>query len=655
MKLFKIKKAPSSNIPNETETLCLKNKEKFELANKSRLNFLKEQLAEKKLDVFSLLPYLLHEDDKSLPGNEFEVLCGVSCFSFSQELKKLIPKYFPKANTSQRSRNTLPINFLAVMGSAGTIAFTGKSDIDIWVGINLGNHIAKEIDILNCKFKAIEKWAMEQAGLEVHFFITDIKKLKENNYGDLGGESCGSALGKLLKDEFYRTAIFLEGKLPFYWIINSGSVDSDYDAAIKILTESKTFPSPYFVDIGNVSAIDSEELTGAALWQILKGLHSPFKSILKIALLNKYISKDHNGTPLCESYKEKILTGNFVSAPDPYLFLVETVREYYTQTNDEAKLKLIEKSFLLKGLLSSNEELGSNNFYNRIEPIIKEWGWDNEDFLDLINFCDWGPDKREVLRREILTFFISSYKMIRSHVPKNKKFITDKDLNAIGKQLSIFFETKNHKIPFEFSLITNKDISQIFIVKIEGSQKAIQWGIKVRMRGARKREPILIRKFPNLSLVIGWISINQLYHVKQHLEIETGSKLSNSEIIYLINSLTGFFRYKSNSNKINVFDSHDKIVSLYIVPNLFNNNYQYGIISLTIFYQYSTGEMAYEHKQAETVKKWLLEDFILFKIGRPNLRPLNWAIHTTKEKLSRRQQLSEELNNEIANFVAKWG
>jgi adenylate cyclase class 1 len=201
--------------------------------------------------------FLLHEDNPELPGNEAAGIppSGVSCFAYSPELRELVPQYFPHFQFRPHSKPLLPVVFLAVMGSAGTLAFTGESDIDFWVGVDTARLPDDALEMLQEKLRILETWAFRTAGLEVHFFIADLEKIRLDDYGELSGESCGSALGKLLKDEFYRTALFLEGKVPFYWVMPVGIDDTDYAENIQRLSQDRTFPHQYYLDLGNVGTI----------------------------------------------------------------------------------------------------------------------------------------------------------------------------------------------------------------------------------------------------------------------------------------------------------------------------------------------------------------------------------------------------------------
>ena len=63
------------------------------------------------------------------------------------------------------------VETLAVMGSVGTIAYNKKSDFDYWAVVD--KNAATETEYLNFrkKVEAIQKWAMKEAGVEIHIFI----------------------------------------------------------------------------------------------------------------------------------------------------------------------------------------------------------------------------------------------------------------------------------------------------------------------------------------------------------------------------------------------------------------------------------------------------------------------------------------------------
>ncbi|GKT31256.1 Adenylate cyclase, class-I like protein, partial [Aduncisulcus paluster] len=110
-----------------------------------------------------------------------------------------------------------PIEAFMSIGSTGTIAQTPDSDLDCWVCCNFTGRSAESRENLGVKLQAIEKWAMNDFGLEIHFFIMDTREIRDNLFGLSDEESSGSAQSAILKEEFYRTALLMAGKPPLWW------------------------------------------------------------------------------------------------------------------------------------------------------------------------------------------------------------------------------------------------------------------------------------------------------------------------------------------------------------------------------------------------------------------------------------------------------
>ena len=58
------------------------------------------------------------------------------------------------------------------------------------------------------KLNTVEDWAMSCYDIEVHFFLSDIEKVRNNDFGVAEGESAGSAQAVFLKSEFYTTILW---------------------------------------------------------------------------------------------------------------------------------------------------------------------------------------------------------------------------------------------------------------------------------------------------------------------------------------------------------------------------------------------------------------------------------------------------------------
>jgi adenylate cyclase class 1 len=166
------------------------------------------------------------------------------------------------------------------MGSVGTVAYNRKSDFDYWACVDQRGVSEKQAAAFQKKIDEIQKWALKEAGVEVHIFINDITNLKMNIFAEDEDEGFGSTIGGVLKDEFFRSSIIIAGKIPFWWVIPGFVSDSDYEKLFAHIPEKDRRDK--YVDIGNLYRISREDFLGAALFQLIKAIGSPFKSILKI-------------------------------------------------------------------------------------------------------------------------------------------------------------------------------------------------------------------------------------------------------------------------------------------------------------------------------------------------------------------------------------
>lgn len=635
----------------------VKNFKIFDQYNKRKIDYLRSYIPEKKRDVFDLIPFLLHEENPApskVGGFDECPLVGISCFAYTPGLRKLIKKYFPQFRTQRQAKSILPISFLALMGSIGTVAFTKQSDMDFWVGIDLQED---DMDLFSLeeRFKKIEQWTYETAGLETHFFIADLNKIRNDDYGELNEESCGSTLGKLLKDEFYRTAIIVAGKIPFYWVMRPGISDPGYNNNIKALCTDSSFPYHNCVDLGNVHTIDKGEYFGAVLWQLLKGLHNPFKSVLKMAVLDKYSTEEKRVIPLCEEYKKEVFESQSPGMLDSYLFMVESLRSHYTNHNLIAKRRIIEECFLIRNLLSFETVQMEDKARTQLFFYIgQQWGWPKEQIKEFACFRDWDFFTIEGLKKRVVWFLIDSYKRIRERTRSIKVYVSDREFTIIAKKLKCIFELKKGKIPYEFSLLNPKDVSTIEIKKNDTPDKDNGWQVSIKIKGAQSDLPQFLRKVQNPLVACAWCSLNQFYKGKEKITVSRGIKLSTTEIINLIRSCDNFFP-RDDVDRLKILDLLENlyVTHLYVMPNWEDPDWNSDVASLCVLYKNSIGELFYDGFKGSNWKAWLTKELFEKKIGMQHLKKLTWSTHIFKGTVTSTRRVSGIVSQCIKDYIGK--
>ena len=296
---------------------------------------------------FEALPVLLHVNHPMLPGfvNNF-VPAGIQSFTPDKSqlnaAKALASSfiYQPYGNET-----FYPLLNITLMGSAGTIAHSYGSDLDIWV-CHHPELTENALNYLQQKLTAIEKHA-EKLGIELHFFMMNLENFKNGERKNVSGEDCGSTQHYLLLDEFYRTSIHLAGCYPVWWLIPP-SEEKNYENLVDKLLKKRYVNPEEFIDFGGIPEIPPGEFIGAGMWQLYKGIESPFKSVIKIMLTELYASEHPNVKPLCVNYKEAIFRGiTELDSLDPYIMMYKRL-EKYLEHHEPSRLELIRQCFYLK-------------------------------------------------------------------------------------------------------------------------------------------------------------------------------------------------------------------------------------------------------------------------------------------------------------------
>ena len=471
--------------PEQLKEILTKNNKAFLKFNRDRLDALYRALPDTDRETFSLIPILLHFDQVGLPGfiKDAKTPHGLMHFEFRNKHKALIKHCFPDVQMKRKGLLRKPIiKSLLTIGSLGTIGHTGKSDVDYWVCIDKTELTKKEITCLQEKLTIIEEWSWNERNFEVHFFITDLTEAQTDNYGSSDEESCGSAQAKLLKDEFYRTTIVITGQIPFWWITPVESSQDDYSNLILLNKKYNWISHELLIDLGFIDEISKAEFFGAALWQMNKSLKSPFKSLLKMAILARYIDDETQSSLLCIDLKSLVL--NRTSSKeliDPYVLMFDKISEYYALKKEWDSFELLQKSFYLKvGLKLSTESKNSQSFSDKfrvMKSYIAKWGWGTNIIEELDNLEKWHPEKIRDFGYRIRDFLLTTYKdmVIRARVFMDEQTISQEDLTLLGQKLNSVLGEKPGKVEHFFTYFFTGSMKEDRLFLIENTDSIKKW------------------------------------------------------------------------------------------------------------------------------------------------------------------------------------
>lgn len=432
---------PAGSLPSREEA--------FSAFNRHRRARLEAQIGEKGREALRLLPLLLHLNQPGLPGYVEDPACplGVPDYSPGHGDFGLARRLFPGAELRRTGILRPFVELVAVMGSAGTIGFTGESDLDIWV---CHAPVPPHAEALyRDKVQAVEAWMNAHSGQEVHLFLQDTRRICANDFGQADVEGCGSAMGALLKEEFYRTGVLLAGRTPFWWVVPPGAGPEEYGRLLGRLRQEAGRDGIPFTDLGPVARVALGELFGAAIWQIVKSWKSPFKSALKMGLLEKAVRSGGSGEPLCEILKARVHAGE---RPDPYRLLFDEVLAHYRGQGDAETEDLLARCFYLKTGLRLDPDAPAGTGTTADEEVlsqyVRSWSWGPRRLKHLNQFGGWKFEWVQGLAKEIDRYFLRTYQRIRAAIEEcgESQRITDRDLTILGRKLQTVYRRAPHKV-----------------------------------------------------------------------------------------------------------------------------------------------------------------------------------------------------------------
>ena len=547
--------------------------------------------------IINAVPIMLSVNNPKIPGYvEGTVPMGIAGYVPDAETIRFIETKFHLPNL-QLAVSEPFIEMLAVMGSPGTIAYTKKSDCDYWCCVNKGSVSSVLLERLQAKIDLIQNWVLAEAKTEIHLFLNDIESLKKNIYAEDEDEAFGSTIGATLKDEFYRSSIIIAGKTPFWWVVPHID-DQKYYALYAQLPEDKR--KELYIDLGNMYAIPKEDFMGAALFQLVKALGNPFKSILKIGVLEKYLFGPPVPHLLCHKIKENIHKGEFyLQILDSYILMFEAVYEYYAGViQDKSLLAILPRNLYLKINPQLTKYAGMRNNKNLpykvtvMSKYVLQWKWSAEEIKELDNFDNWDYTKIMTYWNSVKKFMLLSYQKIANELPNLnlQQKISETDFKLLSSKIKTNFIVDENEIDnyITFRDAPNEAILYIEPAKLSGNDS--EW--RVYKRNSASPGQITILKNKNdLVKLVAWIALNNIFDpVFSRLQMQSGYiKIDQSVVHNLLTDIVNLFNKKQISLKNEFFLRTPFNTKTMIIIN-FNDKDSESINSIYYLYKTSWGQ-----------------------------------------------------------------
>lgn len=424
-------------------------KRRFVALNNDRLRRVQDSLEPRQRVFIQLLPLLFHINHPMLPGYiSNKTPCGISDYAPGKRCIQAARKLARSFNYQRRALQRHSIHALYLMGSTGTIAYSQTSDFDVWICHRPGMP-EDEVRDLQEKSASIRSWA-ESLGLEVHFFLMDDVSFREQEHQELSDENAGSSQHHLLLDEFYRTGLLVSGRFPVWWLVPS-ELEQQYDEYVDKLIVNRFIKSSDIVDFGGLSHLPSAEFFGATLWQLYKAVDSPYKSILKILLMEAYANQYPDIDILALRFKKTVHSGDVqLDRLDPYVMMCNSVEEYLFSRKELERLDLVRRCFYFKVNEPMSRPGGGAQSWRRdaIRELVETWGWGQAKLASLDQRKQWKINHVLTERQMLVDELTRSYRALSQFAREQNAEMTirSEDLNLLGRKLYVAFERKAGKV-----------------------------------------------------------------------------------------------------------------------------------------------------------------------------------------------------------------
>jgi len=573
--------------------------------NKRRIKWAREKMGAEKARFTKLVPYLLHtevfEHVQDLPL--LPLACCVAHYQPDLETLEIASDYFNRVELPEHAHDPVQIHGVYLIGSVGSVAQTAASDLDFWVCYDAEDMPDFMAEGLAYKLEVIEQWAMEVFGLEVHFFLMDVNLIRHNQFGFSDAESSGSAQALLLKEEFYRTAVHVAGRLPVWCVTEPGEKRNEHLEIINALLAGGALSG--LIDLGGLKSIPKEEFFGASLWQIVKALKSPFKSIMKFGLLEKYIAASDSGHSmlLCDKLKANIFEGHTaLDEADPYILLFKEVVEHYLARGDKDSLQMVRMSFALKA--------GLRNQMQKPEPFLRAEdkqikaifaGSGQKSPMHLSSFYtnpDLSFDELVSMGQKVNKFVIRTYARVREEQSGLEKVaITPEDLTKLGRKIFSTFSKRENKIehiPFvSFSEVPFKVLH--FSATGGNIGEPESWDIQGAQEVSKSQRLHLadLRSGKSLPELLAWLSANEIYAPGMPIRGDYSiSPVTTRDLSICLNRLRSFFpASKTFNTDIAETLNPERVVRAFFLLNLVRPPESTQILDVSVIYSTNWGEL----------------------------------------------------------------
>ncbi len=553
--------------------------ERFIQLNQSHIQHIQEFLSAGQRIFLDLLPLLFHQNNPLLPGFiSAHTVAGIPNYQPSDSTLLQAKSYAENFSYQATDLSDYPIQAIYLMGSVSSIAFARHSDIDIWL-CHDHNLSAAEIDELQSKATAIEQWAAS-FDLEVYFFLIDNQSYLK------GTPSAQSSTGHtqkqqyLLLEEFYRTALYIAGRTPMWWIVPPHE-EQNYSHYVEHLKEQRLINTDNIIDFGGLENIPAVEYVTATLLQLYKSLNSPYKSLLKLLLMECYASEYPSPKWLCHQLKKAVYQGLFdLDHLDPYVLIYHKIELYLSTENDPERLNFARQCFYLKIMGDMEKQTDQHKFTYRkdiINQMAERYHWPEQLLASFVENKSWDIHKASLENDIIVRQLKVCYQTISRFSNTNASLKKNQDIQSIGRKLKFFLQKRPGKIDIitTRSSIHHKE-SELTLIETTHSPIRPTWDLFIGRveKNSLDASPPFKQGARSLVELLSWLVCNGLYQENIDLSIYTNQQTTSKKDINLVlKALKGFlFNHNlGDLTALQAFRQPSRVIAHLLLVNLGDN------------------------------------------------------------------------------------
>lgn len=500
--------------------------------------------------VLRLMPLLLHVNHPLLPGYvSSSTPAGLSAYQPSAELlqegQSLARSFVYKPPRGYQVAQ--PLHGLFLMGSLGSVAYADNSDMDFWL-CHSAELTARELQELRQKCDLLQEWAAT-LGAKIYLFLIEPQQFSQGvvEQHQLSLDDCGTTQHYLLLDEFYRTAIWLAGRTPLWWWVPA---DEEYRYAeyCQILLAKRFIRHEDVLDLGCLAYIPANEFVGAGMWQLYKGIEAPYKSLLKLLLIEVYAAEYPQVECLSLSFKRTI----YASQPnsdelDAYVMLYRRLERYLLARHELERLQLVRRCFYLKvGKRLTLGRTQRTKSWQRIllEQFCHSWGWSETLLSSLDRRNQWKLLQTQQERRLLVNELMYSYRFLTQFVRQQQmsQRVNERELAVLGRRLYAAFERKAGKVEYLNPGIA-PDLSEDALILVQSVQQASSeraiWALyRGGLTDSEWHHHAPLKQCKDVLSVLVWAYLNGVIDDSTRLSLHlSDSDLSEFELQGILKSL----------------------------------------------------------------------------------------------------------------------